>query len=870
MLEFLSWYIVLVLLGWISFPLVFHLFPRLAERGYSFSRIVGLLVWAYLFWLFGSFGIAQNDLGGLLLALAGLAALTVWALTRSTPSSSSSAPGRSSPALRGSAALEWLRLNRGIVLRIEVLFLAAFAFLALVRAANPELTSAEKPMELMFINSTLRSEVFPPRDAWLSGYAISYYYFGYVMTAMLARLTNVPGTVAHNLMTALIFGLGAIASYGILYNLLALRDAPAQPAGRRRGPTDQSPGSSAKRLALLGPFFLLIVSNIEGLLEVLYRRALLPARFWEWLDMRELTEPPTPPPGPLFERLGYWWTSQQQAGAASWLSSGLDKWFREQFMPERYLWWWRASRVVQDYDLLKNHREVIDEFPFFSFLHADLHPHVLAIPFGLLAVAVALHLFLGGWRGLTNLFGLRMHVSPTGLLFVALVLGGLAFLNTWDILIGLALILLAYVLARVREQGWAWGRLADALALAFPLALAAAALYLPFYIGFASQAGGLLPNLINPTRGAHLWVMFAPLLIPLLMWLAWLWRSKALPAGWRLGRFFNFGLVLLLWIGSWALAWFIPLIEPALAQGFLASQALVNIGQLFLVATGMRLSYIASLLTLLAVLIPASAFLLARWQAASRGRAADAGEPANERHAQHFAVLLTVLGALLVLTPEFVYLRDQFGTRLNTVFKFYYQAWMLWSLAAAFGFAMLLIRARGAWAAAVQIVMSLTLFAALIYPAFSLLFKTNNFASFAGYTLDDFDRVRRENPDEAAALEWLQSAPDGVVVEVVGDSYSGYARVSTYTGLPTVLGWPGHESQWRGGYEEQGSRRDDMDALYTTSDWLLTQSILDRYDVRYVFVGGLERLTLAVDEEKFRLNLLPVFSQGAVTIYEVP
>jgi hypothetical protein len=79
------------------------------------------------------------------------------------------------------------------------------------------------------------------------------------------------------------------------------------------------------------------------------------------------------------------------------------------WIPDRYLWWWRASRVIQDYDMLGSHREVIDEFPFFSFLLGDLHPHVLAIPFGLLAVSVALNLFLGGWRGEINLFGARLQ-----------------------------------------------------------------------------------------------------------------------------------------------------------------------------------------------------------------------------------------------------------------------------------------------------------------------------------------------------------------------------------------------------------------------------------------------------------------------------
>ena len=61
----------------------------------------------------------------------------------------------------------------------------------------------------------------------------------------------------------------------------------------------------------------------------------------------------------------------------------------------------------------------------------------------------------------------------------------------------------------------------------------------------------------------------------------------------------------------------------------------------------------------------------------------------------------------------------------------------------------------------------------------------------------------------------LRSAPDGVIAEAVGGAYSAYARVSIYTGLPTVLGWGNHEGQWRD-YALQGSRAQDIEALYTS------------------------------------------------------
>src|ERR1043165_9113434 len=79
MSAFLSWYIVITILGWLTFPLAYYLFPALTDRGYALSRAFGLLIWGYIFWLFASLGIAQNDVGGLLLALLVLIGLSIWA-----------------------------------------------------------------------------------------------------------------------------------------------------------------------------------------------------------------------------------------------------------------------------------------------------------------------------------------------------------------------------------------------------------------------------------------------------------------------------------------------------------------------------------------------------------------------------------------------------------------------------------------------------------------------------------------------------------------------------------------------------------------------------------------------------------------------
>ena len=76
----LSWYLASSLLGWLTFPLVFRLFPALADRGYTLARAVGLLLWGWLFWILASLGVLRNDLGGLLFAFLILVALSALAL----------------------------------------------------------------------------------------------------------------------------------------------------------------------------------------------------------------------------------------------------------------------------------------------------------------------------------------------------------------------------------------------------------------------------------------------------------------------------------------------------------------------------------------------------------------------------------------------------------------------------------------------------------------------------------------------------------------------------------------------------------------------------------------------------------------------
>ena len=117
-------------------------------------------------------------------------------------------------------------------------------------------------------------------------------------------------------------------------------------------------------------------------------------------------------------------------------------------------------------------------------------------------------------------------------LFSGVVLGGIAFLNTWDLPVYFVLLVGAYALRQVRLKGWDWARLTELLILAIPLGIVSLALYAPFYIGFQSQAGGILPNLVYPTRGLYLWLMFGALFVPMFFFWGWLRRQKT-PGSWN-------------------------------------------------------------------------------------------------------------------------------------------------------------------------------------------------------------------------------------------------------------------------------------------------------------------------------------------------
>ncbi len=837
--QMLSWYCIFLFLGLVSFPLTSLIFSKQQNKGFAFSKIVGLLGWGYVYWITNIFGLLTNTLVGVVSALLVVVLINA-ALYRKQKDTIKQA----------------IKENGRTYLIIEVLFLAAFVVTCLTRAMAPNLTGTEKPMELAFINAIIKTPQFPPGDPWLSGYAISYYYFGYLQVAMLAILSGVSGGIAFNLAISAWVGLICITAFGIAFELLCSYFA-------HRKKNERGIRKKIGWFALLAPFLLLVASNAEGGLEMLHAsgtfwqtdaEGVQHSDFWEWLDIQELNEPPA---------VNEQWEPQRTGGT----------------------WWWRASRVISDYDGAGNFREVIDEFPAFTFYLADLHPHVLSIPFFLLCIALSLQLFMddGAWLIESKSWKDVLHTHQYWI--STLILGSLLFMNTWDFPAGLGLYILVFVLMVFKQTKWSWTALLEIIWKVILLVIGCVLLYLPFFLGFASQAGGIFPSLLYSTRGAQFGVMFFPFLALLFIYLIWVNRRKAAPDRKIALYVFVFLLVLILFmllfpfsrqiaVGFWngmqsLFGGFETKLAQAMqnAQSFAAIYNAADIPSLMRQTIQRRLQDPTTVILLIVCIFLVVRYLFRR-KKEEEGNA-NLEEVNTEKPVHEFVNFLILLGAGLCLIPEFIFLGDVFQTRMNTIFKFYFQAWILWSIAGSFALVVLWDALKGWKGILFKACMIVVLLIACVYPFFLYRDRIRN-TDHTTWTLDGTAYLEYSNPGDLQIIQTLQTLPYGVVAEAVGGSYSGYARIATNSGYPTVLGWPGHEMQWRGGVTEMGLRQSDIQYLYETPEWSLAEMILERYNIRYVVVGNYERTTYDVDEEKFTRYLTLLMQTGNTALYQYP
>jgi uncharacterized membrane protein len=201
------WWLILTVFQAAFLPLTTLLFSRFRDSGYAFSRIIGLLTTAYLFWFLGSVKIFNFQYLGVWVL--GLLALPWLIIVYKRPDL------KTSFLKLGQRQWRWWLLE-------ESLFAGGLLFFAWVRSFQPNIEGLEKYMDLGFVNSILRSNFLPPKDIWLTGSTINYYYFGHYLTAFLTKISSLPSQYTYNLMIATIFGLSLSAAFSLVYNLVHL------------------------------------------------------------------------------------------------------------------------------------------------------------------------------------------------------------------------------------------------------------------------------------------------------------------------------------------------------------------------------------------------------------------------------------------------------------------------------------------------------------------------------------------------------------------------------------------------------------------------------------------------------------------------
>jgi YYY domain-containing protein len=709
-LVFLGAVLLLAVLGACVLGILFDLHePELA-----LGAVAGLLLHAYLMFLFGSLGLVPNTNGGALGMLLLLAAAAV--------------------ALGG---MRWwtqaIRSLNGPQLLGLGCLVAIYAGFCWIRARNPQIWGEEKFMDFAFLNGIWRSERFPPEDPWFAGGSINYYYFGYLMVADLAQLTGIHTAVVYNLALGMWFGLSFSCAYSI---------------GR------QLTGRWA--YGLLAGVLLAVCGNLEGALQALNGQA---------------------------SNFNYF----------------------------------QSSRVIEF---------TINEFPFFSFIHADLHPHVLSIPVLLLLMS----LLLCGFRHPEVLFPQRYSLRFAGRLgFLAVLLGAVPCTNMADLPTFWGLFVLAYlwIAARTgvlpRPEGQSRRvRVVPGLAALGALLIFAYLLFLPFHARFASaQVKGI--GLVNKLTGFVDFLIIHGLFLYVV-------ASEILT---RPGPF-----------------------DPS--RPWKSREPLfVALGGLVL---AILLGYDSLTLGILAVLVVAVlASVRAGWS--------------KRKPEDDFCDLILLAAFGLLMGCEVFYIKDFYGgdyERQNTIFKFYYQAWIFLAIAAPRSLESLSRRfeghpARRAWIGSFAILLT----ASLVYPVLGT--RARYFRDPPANTLYGMDHLVHWHSDEHEAMDWLQKdAPRGSrLLELCGGPYQYYGRFSANTGIPTLLGWIQHEAFWRDNtYQIPREREQQVRRIYDSSQ--LTDDVrglLNRFGVRYIVVGEVERREVQA-EGLAKFEQLPVaFQKGAVTIY---
>ncbi|PIE79914.1 MAG: hypothetical protein CSA11_10205 [Chloroflexi bacterium] len=828
-LAAIVWWLTAVILGWLSFPLTYIILRGLPDKGYVLSRIFVQLCLSYFVWITASYSIFPNTRGTLLLGLGVILILSMLALWRHWPDITT-----------------FVRHNRKYILTVELLGISLFIIAIIIRLGNPDvwdvIWGGEKPMNLSYFNAILKSTTFPPYDPWYAGGYINYYYYGYVFVGVLTKLLGIVPTMAYNLIIPMLFSFTGLGTFSIAYNLATYRKQRLEKKAWQS--TNQSPhvtsGTSIfSRQALAAGLIATILAVILGNL----------AEVGVMLDAWQKAGNSV-----IVTGIGGIDTMLRTVDGALNLAAGQSA----PIYPGD--WFWSATRAI-NYN--SGETAPITEFPFFTFLYGDLHAHMISMSLQMLALGWAVSLALLPINQHRGTAGQRENRQSawweTSLLWLtgALAIGALWPTNTWDwptylVLGTLAIFLYAY---RQHDEKFSWSMIGQVMLQTMILAALSILLFLPYRDNFGSAY-----NSIKPWPGSYthlnnylvIWGLFLFFIMSYLLLEFRIWTKT-----WRLeGLRHRKRIVLLV---TMAVFLFVLLLFLLMFKGY------------HIAPVALTLVIGAGLLGIRPELVP-------------------------ERR-----ITLVLISASLALTlfVEFFVLAGDSG-RMNTVFKIYMQVWLILSVVSGV-VAMWVwqaIRRRQTTRTVWQITSAILVCAALLYPLLATSAKWNirmnkeapnsldgmAFMEYVEYS--DTNAVMVPLKYDYEAIQWMQHNIDGSPVIVEGHShnngeFSPYRsitnRVAMYTGLPAIVGWDWHQRQQRAILPEHfvRDRVQEVNHFYNTPDVYEAQVLLNKYDVKYVYLGQLEAAYYTTDgiakfAQMVEMGMLQeVYQNDGVVIYEV-
>lgn len=916
----LVWHVTIFVFGALAFPTVFSLFPMMADRGYGVSKLVGLLLVAWFAWAASSLKLPLWSQAGVLFSLALLAGL------------SATLGYRNRRALATYLRAHWRRLAF-----IELIGAIAFAAMIFIRLTNPDLwhpfKGGEKPMDFAYLNGVLRSTTFPPIDPWFAGGFINYYYFGYVLLGAPTLLLGVVPAFAYNLMIPTVFSLTGLGAFSTAFNIMSHwrqeREANHRPrtAARRKLGNPWIAGLTALLLCVvLGNLDTprVLGNGIANLGGYRTPQGLEQFLLDEYVDGSGGSVP-ADARAEIAQRAAAWhpWDSlRYEIDNSVSLLGGLLRGFGRALGGEPLpigsdRWYWGPSRVLAETPGVGG--GAITEMPIFTFVYGDLHAHMISMP---LILFSALFVF----NELAQASGERRRLER----FLALALGALSIgvlqaTNTWD--------WPTMTLLAVAGLGYAWWLrwrksfrpVADGR---FYIALMSMLAALAIVVAFLLPSIGLRLDRLSPALSsvvAALPATGAALAIVFVAARFWLVRASALDLLASVGGFLLLNLAFALPYSSWYAAsynsvrlwdggktplWayldihglFLFLCVSLLlwdtarwlrgtpVSALVRNQALAKTAA----GVGWTIGILAIAMTLAGYQVALIVLPLVAWIALLFFRS-------GQTIAMRYALALIGLALSLTLGVEIIVIGGDIG-RQNTVFKFYMQVWLLFSVAGGVAFACLL-RATEDFRPNLRLLWQAPcialLFVAGLFPLMATRGRSfDRMAPDLPLTLDGLAYMTRarhfeDSPQLGKAapidlnvdyqlIRWLQENVSGSPVIIEGrrrpSEYRWNGRVSIATGLPSPLGWNFHQRQQRTfdpmpRWVDQRER--NIQQFYNSADIDIAIDIIQHFDIKYIIRSGLETVQsteegLAKFDRMLEMDLLKLaFVTEGGMIYEV-